>query len=351
MLKDLLVNDNIITFRSSSNTITLSLLKNKLAISSITFTPFNDTKWLTLTSENKRSFNSFKIKLRCCFFTIGKHQYSNSCESAKFNPPLITKYNSISPSSSKKSKKMRQKIEKIQKELDFSLLEKNFDTIITTDNILTQNDSNILDIQGKVEEECSIKEHIEDIILDDYYPHNNLNFKQLKGDFDSLYTESYISSIPSNYAKMKYEFDLVLSKTLELSKSYHVKVNQKHKKYIKMKEFYIESAIKYMNLNKKLQRLLQKKKENENKAIVVKGKTSITKSNRTNTLKEELQMIRYAGSWREENLKKDKLTDILYIVGIKNMKMLNSSQSNYMKKLLLKERHKKQIELKKKMNI
>ena len=350
MLKDLLVNDNIITFRSSSNTITLSLLKNKLAISSITFTPFNDTKWLTLTSENKRSFNSFKIKLKCCFFTLGKHQYSNSCESAKFNPPLI-KYNSISTSSSKKSKKMKQKIEKIQKELDFSLLEKNFDTIITTDNILTQNDSNILDIQGRVEEECSIKEHIEDIILDDYYPHNNLNFKQLKGDFDSLYTDSYISSIPSNYAKMKYEFDLVISKTLELSKSYHVKVNKKHNKYIKMKEFYIECAVKYMNLNKKLQRLLQKKKEIENKAISVKGKTSITKSNRTNTIKEEFQMMRNAGSWGDENIKKDKLTDILYIVGIRNMKMLDSSQNNYMKKLLLRERHKKQIELKKKMNI
>ena len=62
-------------------------------------------------------------------------------------------------------------------------------------------------------------------------------------------------------------------------------------------------------------------------------------------------MMRNAGSWGDENIKKDKLTDILYIVGIRNMKMLDSSKNNYMKKLLLRERHKKQIELKKKMNI
>lgn len=133
-----------------------------------------------------------------------------------------------------------------------SLLEKNFESIITTDNILTQNDSNIMDIQGKIDEDrYSLKLQTEEFLLDDSPSKPIILFKKLKSNFENFYTYSYIQSIPLDYEKMKIEIKNAFKKMIEISKSYHEKVKKKQEKYNQMRNLYVDCAIKYMNLQKK----------------------------------------------------------------------------------------------------
>lgn len=216
-----------------------------------------------------------------------------------------------------------------------SLLEKNFESIITTDNILTQNDSNIMDIQGKIDEDrYSLKLQSEEFLLDDSPSKPIISFKQLKSNFENLYTNSYIQSIPLDYEKMKIEIKNAFKKMNEISKSYHEKVKKKQEKYHQMRNFYVDCAIKYMNLQKKMSILTQKMREievQEKKRKLVKKKALFF-----DCIQKEIGLFREASFPYKEKNKKEYLRKIIFLIGRKNIHLLNKTQFFYIKKLRFK---------------
>lgn len=216
-----------------------------------------------------------------------------------------------------------------------SLLEQNFESIITTDNILTQNDSNIMDIQGKIDDEhYSLKCQTEEFLLDEPPSKSITSFKKLKSNFDNLYTYFYIQSIPLDCEKIKIEIKRAFNKMIEISQSYHGKVKKKQEKYNQMKNFYIDCALKYMNLQKKMYVLTQKIREievKEKKRKLIKKKTLFFDCNQ-----KEIMLFRKTTFSSEEKNKKDYLRTIIFLIGRKNIHLLNKSQYFYIKKLLSK---------------
>ena len=63
-----------------------------------------------------------------------------------------------------------------------------------------------MDIQGKIDEDrYSLKLQSEEFLLDDSPSKPIISFKKLKSNFENLYTNSYIQSIPLDYEKMNFK--------------------------------------------------------------------------------------------------------------------------------------------------